>query len=93
MTTDIDLDVTYIGALESWIKGLLNYPCLEVLCTNAHATVQIEAERMASCNNFTIFCCMRPTCPYLSAILKPDNLDRICNNDSEKALRQAGEHH
>ena len=33
------------------------------------------------------FCCIRPTSPYLSAPLKPDNLARICNNISEKVLR------
>lgn len=35
----------------------------------------------------TLFCCIRPTFPYLSASLIPDNLDQICNNVSGKVLR------
>ena len=35
----------------------------------------------------TYFCCIRPTSPYLSAPLKPDNLAPICNNNSENMLR------
>ena len=34
-----------------------------------------------------MFCCIRPTSPYLSHPLKPDNLTWICNNDSEEVLR------
>ena len=32
-------------------------------------------------------CCIRQTSPFLSASLIPDNLARICNNDSDKLLR------
>ena len=33
-------------------------------------------------------CCIRPSSPYLNALLKPDNLPEICNNISEKVLRR-----
>ena len=38
--------------------------------------------------HFTLFCCIRTRAPYLIAPLIPDKLDRICNNDSEKVLRE-----
>ena len=32
-------------------------------------------------------CCIRPTSPYLSALLISDSLPEICNNDSGKVLQ------
>ena len=36
----------------------------------------------------SLFCCVRPTSPYLSIALKPDNLTLMRNNNSEKVLRE-----
>lgn len=44
VSTDIDLDSTYIGASEECIKRLLSHPSLEVLLTTSDAPVYMAAD-------------------------------------------------
>ena len=44
VSTDIDLESTYIGGSEECIERLLNHPSLEVLRTTSDAPVYMEAD-------------------------------------------------